>query len=393
MANCNITPVSAFQSTNLNSKITTFNRLADRIVRSLGAPLVQIELHQDQIFENISIACELFTKFAGYTSEFLVFDSDLYEANKGLRLDYLFTLANPTLTLEQKVDGEIQSPEAASYINEPKTMFISTSAIAAENFDYIPSLSAIFEEGVFANQIFDESTYVAILTSFASTPQISANSISSIFVESFINQPTLQGSSVDREESNKTNNMFDYDILDYRKVIAVSEFEEGSNTGINTLFTIEQTLAQQTYFSYAMGNYGFDLVSWYTLKEWLELREKMLALKRSYTFNDRTQVLQLYPEPKPSSRFYGVLSCYVERPIRDIIKEPWIYQYSLALCKIALAQVRGKYGSLTLFGGQTFNSTDIMTQGLTEKEKLENQLYEGAVAGMGDSDPILMMIG
>jgi hypothetical protein len=229
MANCNITPVSAFQSTNLNSKITTFNRLADRIVRSLGAPLVQIELHQDQIFENISIACELFTKFAGYTSEFLVFDSDLYEANKGLRLDYLFTLANPTLTLEQKVDGEIQSPEAASYINEPKTMFISTSAIAAENFDYIPSLSAIFEEGVFANQIFDESTYVAILTSFASTPQISANSISSIFVESFINQPTLQGSSVDREESNKTNNMFDYDILDYRKVIAVSEFEEGSS--------------------------------------------------------------------------------------------------------------------------------------------------------------------
>ena len=67
--------------------------------------------------------------------------------------------------------------------------------------------------------------------------------------------------------------------MDYRKVVDVTDFEEGSTTGINTLFTLEQTLAQQTYFSYAMGNYGFDLVSWYTLKEWIDTREKMLAIR------------------------------------------------------------------------------------------------------------------
>jgi hypothetical protein len=54
-----------------------------------------------------------------------------------------------------------------------------------------------------------------------------------------------------------------YDTLinNYRQVMAVSNFDEGSNQGVNTLFTIEQTLAQQTYFSYSMGNYGFDLLS------------------------------------------------------------------------------------------------------------------------------------
>ena len=31
--------------------------------------------------------------------------------------------------------------------------------------------------------------------------------------------------------------------------------------------------------------------------------------------------------------FYGIVSCYVERPVRDLIKELWVYQYSLALCK------------------------------------------------------------
>jgi len=393
MSACNITPISAFQTTNLNSRINTFNRLGDRVVRALGAPLIQVELHQDQIFENISISIEMFTKFAGYTSEYLVFDSNLYEKNRGLRLDYLFTLSNPTLTLEQKADHTIQSPEAAFYITEPKTMYIATSAIASSRFTSLANLSSIFENGVFQNQIFDKSTYTEILTSFRASNTLSAIAVSSMFLESFINEPTLRGEAKTRDDSYKISNMFDYDVLDYRKVMAVSDFEEGSSTGINTLFTIEQTLAQQTYFSYAMGNYGFDLVSWYTLKEWLEMREKLLAIRRTYTFNDRTQTLQMYPEPKPGSRFYGVLSCYVERPIRDVIKEHWVYQYTLALCKITLAQVRGKYGNLTLFGGQTFNATDLMTQGTAEKERLETMLYEKTTPGMGDSDPAMFFVG
>ena len=100
---CQITPISAFQSTNLNNKIETFNDLGDRIKRSLGWPVISVEIHQDQLFQNIQLAIEFFSKFAGYTEEFLVFDSNLYERNKGIRLDVLFTLGRTTLTNEQKV--------------------------------------------------------------------------------------------------------------------------------------------------------------------------------------------------------------------------------------------------------------------------------------------------
>jgi len=72
-------PTSAFYSTNLGSIVNSYNRMGERISRTLGAPMVNIEIHQDQLNENIAIACELFTKFAGYTREFLIFDSDLYE--------------------------------------------------------------------------------------------------------------------------------------------------------------------------------------------------------------------------------------------------------------------------------------------------------------------------
>jgi hypothetical protein len=184
---------------------------------------------------------------------------------------------------------------------------------------------------------------------------------------------------------------FDTLIGNYRKVVDVKGFEEGSTTGVNTLFTIEQTLAQQTYFSYSMGQYGFDLVSWYTVREWLDTREKLLSQRRMIKFNPRTQYLTLMPEPGPD-RFYGVVECYLEKPLIDLVKEMWVYQYSLALTKIGIGRVRSKYTGTNLFGGGSL-STDILQEGITEKDKLETQLFSGAAPGMGDADPPMFFVG
>jgi len=133
--------------------------------------------------------------------------------------------------------------------------------------------------------------------------------------------PTVPGVFIRADESNPNTSCIG--------IIDVFAFEEGSSSGINTLFTIEQTLAQQTYFSYAMGNYGFDLISWYTVKEFLETREKMLSLKRAYKFDPHTQYLTFYPGPlSGESRFYGIVSCYLERPLAEVIRELWVYQYA-----------------------------------------------------------------
>jgi len=385
MSKCEIAPISGFQSTNLNSRVDNFNRLGDRILRSLGYPFTNVEIHRDQLYENISIAVEYFSKFAGYTKEYLIFDSNLYKKDYGIKIDDLFTLQNSETFAEQK---ELKTPnkDFTKSINTKETVFTATSAIPGSLFSSISSLSSALENGIASNDIFAEDFYNEIVT------ELSA--IGDLFQPQVKNNITRQGSVAN--DSNQLINSFDYDVMDYRKVIAVTDFEEGSSTGINTLFTIEQTLAQQTYFSYAMGNYGFDLISWYTLKNWLETREKMLATKRSYAFDERTQILRMFPQPNASSsnvRFYGVVSCYVERPIRDILKELWVYQYALALTKMSVANIRGKYGNVTLFGGGSLNASEFMTQGLSEKEKLEEQLMTGSAPGQGDADPPLFFVG
>lgn len=351
------TPLSAFLSTDLNSKINDFGRLGDRISRALGAPMVNVEIHQDQLFENISIACEMFTKYCGYTEEFIVFSSSLYERGKGIRMDQLFSI----------------SPQFRKVI-QPATdvVYVANTQINSTVFTTSTTLSATYSSGIFKNQILTSTDYLSAVN-FNSA--LSANFSPS--------QPTLPP---------QLENCFDYDIMDYRKVIDVIDFEEGSTTGTNTLFTIEQTLAQQTYFSYAMGNYGFDLVSWYILKDWLKNREKLLAQKRYVTFDPRTQYLNITPEPTPGIRFWGILQCYVERPLRDIIKEQWVYQYALALSKISVGSVRGKYSGTVLFGGGQINA-NMLEQGYMDRDKLEEKLYSGASAGLGDSGPPKFFVG
>ena len=158
-------------------------------------------------------------------------------------------------------------------------------------------------------ELFDHSLVSAITSLQTTSGSLLGQSLTGLFTKTPRQTLTIEGSA---SESTYYQNVFDYDIMDYRKVVDVTQFEEGSTTGINTLFTLEQTLAQQTYFSYALGNYGFDLISWYTLKEWIDTREKVLAIKRDIKFDPRTQYMQMYPQPG-SDKFYGVISCLLRK--------------------------------------------------------------------------------
>ncbi len=376
---CEITPISAFMSTNLNSKIECFQQLGARIMRMLGHPIINVEVHPDQLYDAISMAVEFFTKYAGYTREYLIFDSNLYEPNKGLRLDHLFTVANSGFSLTQRLAPPARSNPDFT-VDIPTALYVSLTAIPQSYFSGSSSLSsAVASDGIYEMQVIDKEAY----DEFVNYSPV----LSGLFKMSPQRKISSQCETI--ENAVQYNNMFDYDAMDYRKVMSVTDFEEGSTTGINTLFTLEQTLAQQTYFSYAMGNYGFDLLSWHTMKDWIDTREKLLAIRRDLHFDPRTQYLKMYPQPK-NTRFYGVVSCYVEKPIRDIIKEKWVLEYSIALTKVMWGRILTKITGVSLLGGGNFSGDTILNEGIKEKEALEQFLIEG---GYGDFEPPIFLVG
>lgn len=350
MSDCNTEtkPLSAFYSTNLNPVVKSYERLATRIAYTLGYPQINIEAHQNQVYENISIAIEMFSKYAGYTEELLTFNSQLYKPGEGIRMDVLFTITDQM----SKAGSNTDSNDSDTPTLDTSLYSIGSASINANDYPF----------------------------TVGGDPDASFNTAES-----------------DASIASDIYGSRGWDTLtdSYRRVIDVFAFEEGSTSGINTLFTIEQTLAQQTYFSYALGKYGFDLISWFTLKNWLDTRRKLLSQDYYYRFDDRKQTLFLTPEPGGGVRkthFYGIVGAYVERPVHELVSEPWVYQYALALTKIIIGRIRGKYSGTNLFGGGAPNYSELLSEGNTEKDKLETKLYEG-VPGFGDGQPPMFFVG
>jgi hypothetical protein len=98
-------------------------------MRALGAPLITVEIHHDQLYENISLACEMFSKFAGYSEEYLVFDSDLYKDNKGLKLDELFSI---TPSFNKVIDPTVPTVYVAN-TSIPATTFSASSSLSSSS--------------------------------------------------------------------------------------------------------------------------------------------------------------------------------------------------------------------------------------------------------------------
>ena len=279
----NTTAPSAFLSTNLNNRIVSYDTLAERIFFQLGAPVINLEIACNAAYDAIAYAIELYTKFTPGTEEIVVFDSSLYTAGKGIKMD---TLINNVLN---------------------------------------PELSAVgstFQSG------------------------------------------------------------YDSDFESWRKVIEVTSFNVGTNNGVNTLFTIEQSMAQQMHFAYSLGSKAFDVISWHILKDWLKTREKVFAQQPYFRFDPRTQVLRITPDPgiintQGTSRYWAAVNLRLERPIKDLVKERWVMEYAKALFKINIANTRGKFQGTQLFGSGTLLYQDLMQQGTTEKKDLDDQLLGG----------------
>lgn len=414
---CKITPVQAYMSTNLNSKIKCYEDVATRILNMLGYPSVGInDLHRDQIFESISIAVETYMQYCGYTDELLVFDSLLYEENKGIRIDQLYTIASLEATHDK---GGIQKainrgpdqnlytnkdvyvtrvpiPAIDYYISEKEFEILANNCpeVDKELLCHLKDLSLRYPNGIEELSIITGQLYEYLILRRGYCKEQFKKSKDKVVTEGGEKLNIYwEDSDLGRQRDNlQYAKMYDYDVMDYRKVISVYDFQEGSSSAMSSLFAFETAMAATTYYNYQFSMRGFDLTSWTAMNMWRKDRDKLLATKHSWHFDPHSQYFTLSPQPRRDrERFFGVLHCYVEQPLREVIKSPWVWRYALALCKIILGGIRSKWGQVSLLGGGTLDGSALLQQGQEEKKELEQQLIEKR--GFGEAEPPLFFIG
>lgn len=96
----NIVPEGWEGSTTLAPVVKTFDDLTRRVKMQFGYPTVDVEVCDQVIYDNINQALEWYSKYAGYTEEFLMFDSSEYVKGMGIKVDDVFSALGSTYNTE-----------------------------------------------------------------------------------------------------------------------------------------------------------------------------------------------------------------------------------------------------------------------------------------------------
>lgn len=169
-------------------------------------------------------------------------------------------------------------------------------------------------------------------------------------------------------------------------VLSLSE-ENAMGGGINTLFTIQNQLYNSGHLN--MGGSGMNLTSYHMALEYLDMSSNMLSAEYFTEFDVYTNTLKI--TPSPSEDMYGVLEVYTKRNFdgatSTIFDEIWIKEYTLALSKMVLGNIWGKYNGMSLPGGGVLNTDAMKSEGLDEKRDLDERLMSD------ESEPLEPSIG
>ena len=403
---CNVKPLEAYMSTDLNNKNKTYDDISERILHFFGYPAVSVsDLHRNQIYDAISMAVERFYKHAGVVKECLILDSRLYEQNHGIPIDKLCTISGIISRPDDYATKRSAERGPEQSVKVPDEVYITKDYIYKNDYylskadyellhksveekdkpeiDMLYAMSQKYPDGIEPLSIISEKLYKYLVTKRKYNTEMFKKSKDTVFTLGGEKQELHTETDIGRErEPLQYNKMFDYDIMDYRKVVSVVNYSESGVSSITSLYNFDTSLAQQFFYTNQFNHRSFGLTTWYALHEWRNLYEKMLAVKRGWHFNKDTQYLTLTPQPRMGERFFGIVECWVERPLKDVLKEPWVFDYALALVKEMLGRVRSKWGDgVQMLGGGSLTGNALAQEGVNKQKELLDELIKNQAYG------------
>lgn len=150
----------------------------------------------------------------------------------------------------------------------------------------------------------------------------------------------------------------------------------GSTGGINTLFSVQNVMWNAGAFpDFARGGAG-GWITYELAMSYLKLIKQMTGAGFKINYHEREHKLTLIPDPKKiNTKGYICIGVNTIRPDDQNYGEVWVKRMTLALAKEIVGQVRSKFNNVSLLGGGSIN-TKILEEGIAERDKLRDELYE-----------------
>lgn len=161
-------------------------------------------------------------------------------------------------------------------------------------------------------------------------------------------------------------------------------FQSQGGNGINTLFSPTNTMLFSDWV--LKGNYpggpgegencqGMMLTSYYLTMDQITNIKNMFD--RMYRVDWWAQTETLKITPTPNEDLVGVLMVYKKSELLSLLNNKWVKRWAVAKAKYLWGFLLGKTIK-TLPGGGTFNGDSIKQDGITEMEKIEEEIRKSS---------------
>jgi hypothetical protein len=162
----------------------------------------------------------------------------------------------------------------------------------------------------------------------------------------------------------------------------------GSRTGSGQGGTIFEpfNLAYTNTYLLSSSNMG-GIATYELFAQYQEMVGRMFGSFIEFKWHSQSHKLTLLQRPRNSDEEL-LLYCYNYRPdigiLNDVYATQWVKDYTLANCKIMLAQAREKFASIAgPQGGTALNGSSMKAEAQQDMEKLEAELITQVAGGRG----------
>jgi len=165
------------------------------------------------------------------------------------------------------------------------------------------------------------------------------------------------------------------EIINVREVARSTVGSRGDGQG-GTLFEPFNLAYTNTYLLRVGATGG--LATYFEFASYQEMVGKMFGSFIQYHYDNATKILTITQRPRIDIERV-LLHTDNYRPditlFKDIYSKPWIQNYTLAVCKVMLGEARGKFATIAgPQGGTSLNGESLKNEGMSEMEKLDQEI-------------------
>lgn len=153
----------------------------------------------------------------------------------------------------------------------------------------------------------------------------------------------------------------------------------GSRTGMGAGGSLFEPFNLAYTNTYLMNGSQLGGIATYELYSgYQKMLGRMFGSYIEFNWNPTKHMLNILQRPFASGE-QVLIKTHNYRPdfvlLQDVYAKQWLYDYSLAVCKVILGEARGKFASIAgPSSGIQMNGSDLKTSGNTEMEKLDKEI-------------------